>query len=118
MEILEIVKTAVKAIDSKKGEDIQVIGIHDLTVIADYFVIATANSSTQLKAVADEVEYQLAQAGQEPHHIEGRTSDWICLDYASVVVHVFHKEQSNFYQLERLWEDGEKVDISNFLDKE
>ena len=115
MEILDVVKTAVKAIDSKRGEDIEVINIHDLTIIADYFVIATANSSTQLRAIADEVEYQLSQKGEEPNHIEGESSDWVCLDYSSVVVHVLHKSQRDFYKLERLWEDGKKVDIKDFL---
>lgn len=115
MEILDIVKTAVKAIDSKRGEDIEVIGVHDLTIIADYFVIATANSSTQLRALADEVEYQLSQKGEEPHHIEGQSTDWVCLDYSSVVVHILYKDQRKFYQLERLWEDGKKVDIEQFL---
>ena len=74
MEILDIVKTAVRAIDSKQGLDTEVIRITDLTVLADYFVIATATSSTQLRAMGDEVEYKLSQAGVEPHHIEGKAS--------------------------------------------
>ncbi|MGN0521565.1 MAG: ribosome silencing factor [Eubacterium sp.] len=116
MEALEIVKNAVKAIDSKKGENIQVIGITDLTIIADYFVIATGTSSTQVKALADEVEYKLEQLGVTPHHIEGRNTPWVCLDYNSVVVHIFYKDQRDFFQLERLWEDGKKIDTANFLE--
>lgn len=116
METKEILKTAVKAIDSKKGENIQIIGITDLTILADYFVIATGTSSTQVKALADEVEYKLSLAGVEPHHIEGEKTPWVCLDYNSVVVHIFYKDQRDFYQLERLWEDGEKIDITNFLE--
>lgn len=116
MEIKNIVKEAVKAIDSKKGENIQVIGINDLTIIADYFVIATGTSSTQVRALAEEVEYKLEQSGITPHHIEGRNTPWVCLDYNSVVVHIFYKDQRDFYQLERLWEDGEKIDIANFLE--
>lgn len=116
MEAVDIVKTAVRAIDSKKGENIEVIGITDLTIIADYFVIATGTSSTQVKALAEEVEYQLELAGLEPHHIEGRNTPWVCLDYNSVVVHVFYKDQRDFYQLERLWEDGDKINIDNFLE--
>lgn len=115
MEILDVVKNAVKAIDSKKGEDIEVIKITDLTIIADYFVIATGNSSTQIKALADEVEYQLSQAGVEPHHIEGKASGWICLDYSSVIVHILGREQRDYYQLERLWGDGEKQDVEALL---
>ncbi|MBQ9229130.1 MAG: ribosome silencing factor [Eubacterium sp.] len=114
----EIVKTAVKAIDSKRGTDIEVIKVGEISVLTDYFVIATANSNTQLKAIADEVEYKLSEQGIEPHHIEGRTSEWICLDYIGVVVHVLYNKQRDFYQLERLWEDGEKIDIDEFLVKE
>lgn len=114
----DIVDIAVKAIDLKRGEDIEVIKVSDITVLTDYFVVATANSSTQLKAIADEVEYKLTEAGYEPHHIEGEKSDWICLDYVGVVIHLLYREQRGFYQIERLWEDGEKVDIDNLLIKE
>jgi len=116
MNSLEIVKTAVKAADSKKGSDIQVIGIRDLSVIADYFVLVTGESSTQVKALADEIEFKLKEAGEEPHHIEGRQSGWICLDFATVVIHVFYKEQREYFKLERLWEDGEILDIQKFLE--
>ena len=114
----DIVKTAVKAIDSKRGSDIEVIRVNDITVLTDYFVIATASSNTQLKAIADEVEYKLSEEGIEPHHIEGKASDWICLDYIGVVVHILYKEQRGFYQIERLWEDGEKINIDDLIVKE
>lgn len=116
MDAKEIMEIAVKAIDSKKGEDIEVIGITDLTILADYFVIATGNSSTQVSALADEVEFKLGEAGLRPHHIEGAKTPWVCLDFNSVVVHIFYKEQRQFYQLERLWEDGQKIDITNCLE--
>ncbi len=116
METKKLVKTIVSAIDSKKGENIKIIGIKDLTIIADYFVIATGTSSTQVKALAEEIEYQLDKRGVAPHHIEGKNTPWVCLDYNSVIVHIFYKEQRDFYQLERLWEDGEKIDIANFLE--
>ena len=116
MEIKDVVKTAVKAIDSKKGENIEVIGITDLTILADYFVIATGTSSTQVKALAEEVEYKLSSEGVQPHHIEGEKTPWVCLDYGSVVIHIFYKDQRDFYQLERLWEDGQKIDIANYLE--
>lgn len=115
---LEMVKTAVKAIDSKRGADIEVIKVGDITVLTDYFVIATASSNTQLKAIADEVEFKLSEMGVEPHHIEGRTSEWICLDYIGVVIHILYNKQRDFYQIERLWEDGEKIDVSEFIVKE
>jgi len=117
MEIIDIVKTAVKAIDSKKGENIEVIGITDLTIIADYFVIATGTSNTQVKALADEVEYRLELDGVKPHHIEGRNTPWVCLDYGTVVVHIFYKDQRDFFKLERLWEDGQKIDLEKLLEE-
>ena len=115
---LEIAQIAVKAIDSKRGDDIEVIKVSDITVLTDYFVIATANTNTQLKAIADEVEYKLKKAGYEPHHIEGERSEWICLDYVGCVIHILLKQQRGFYQIERLWEDGEKVDIDDIIVKE
>lgn len=117
-DYLKIAQIAVKAIDSKRGEDIEVIKVSDITVLTDYFVIATVNSNTQLKAVADEVEYKLTQAGYKPHHIEGERSEWICLDYIGTVIHILLKQQRGFYQIERLWEDGEKVDIDEFIVKD
>lgn len=115
---LEIAQIAVKAIDSKRGDDIELIKVGDITVLTDYFVIATANSNTQLKAIADEVEYKLSEAGYEPHHTEGEKSEWICLDYTGCVIHILLKQQREFYSIERLWEDGEKVDIDNLIIKE
>lgn len=114
-EILNIVKTAVRAADSKKAENIGVIGIADLSVLADYFVICSGTSSTQIKAIADEVEYQLDLQKIEPHHIEGKSSGWICMDYGSVIVHVFTDKDRAFFNLERLWRDGELLDIEKLL---
>lgn len=114
----KIYEIAVKAIDSKRGNDIEVIKVGDITVLTDYFVIATATSNTQLKAMADEIEYKLSEAGFEPHHIEGEKSEWVCMDYIGVVIHILLADKRDFYQIERLWEDGEKVDIDNLIIKE
>ncbi len=112
-EELEIV---VKALDSKKADEITALEVGDLTILANYFVIASATSTTQVKALADEVEYRMQQAGVSPKSIEGvGARDWIVLDYIDVVVHVFHKDARDFYQLERLWADGKKVDISQMI---
>ena len=112
----EMLKSIVKALDSKKAENIQAIGIKDLTIIADYFVIANGTNTTQTKALADEVEFKLGQLGKKPTRTEGYTgSNWIILDYSDIVVHIFYKETRDFYSLERLWSDGEKIDISEFL---
>lgn len=115
MDALKILEIAVKALDSKKAKDIEAIKIGDLTIVADYFIIASATSSTQVKALADEVEFKLSEAGIEPDHIEGRATGWILLDYGSVVVHVFYEETRRFYDLERHWSDGQHLDISDML---
>ena len=116
MTSYETAIAAVKAIDGKKGLNIQVIRISDISVLADYMVIATGNSSTHVKALADEVEYRLDGAGVSVSHIEGyRSNSWILLDYVDVIVHVFSEEAREFYDLDRLWQDGESIDISEFV---
>lgn len=108
---------AAKAISSKKGLDIQVIEIGDISVLADYMVIATGTSSTHVKALADEVEYKLDEAGISVSHIEGyRSNSWILLDYVDVIVNVFSDEAREFYDLDRLWQDGRPVDLTGIVD--
>ena len=113
---LETVKKIVKALDDKKGNDIKVIKIDELTIVADYFVLVTGNSNTHIRALADEVEFQLEEAGLKPDHAEGRTTGWVIIEYAGVVAHIFTEEARNYYNLERLWEDASKIDVSQFLD--
>ena len=115
METLDILKIAARALDSKKAIDLEAIKIGDLTIITDFFLLATATSSTHVRALADEVEEMLSRAGVEPNHIEGKATGWILLDYGSVVVHVFDRKSREFYQLERLWNDGENYDLSGML---
>lgn len=106
-----------KAISSKKGLNIKLIEIGDISSLADYMVIATGTSSTHVKAIADEVEYQLDEAGISASHIEGyRSNSWILLDYVDVIVHIFSDEAREFYDLERLWQDGKEIDISDIVD--
>lgn len=108
---------AAKALSSKKGLDIQVIEISDVSVLADYMVIATGTSTTHVKALADEVEYKLDEAGFSVSHIEGyRSNTWILLDYIDVIVNVFSEEAREFYDLDRLWQDGKPVDLSDIID--
>ena len=117
MTTLEQAKETAKISSDKKGLDVKVIGISDVSVIADYMVIATGNSSTHVKALADEVEEQLDDMGISVSHIEGyRSNSWILLDYIDVIVHVFSNEAREYYDLERLWEDGTVVDISDVID--
>ena len=112
----DTIKTIIKAMDSKLADDIQLIGIKDLTIVADYFVIANGDSTTQGRAIADEVEFKLKQEGVEPIRTEGYSgSTWIVLDYGDIVVHVFYKETRDYYKLERLWADGEQCDVDQFL---
>lgn len=116
MTDIEIVKTAVKALDSKKAQNIKIIKVDELTILANYFIIANGTSSTQVKSLADEVDYKLSEQGLEPHRTEGYNgSNWIVLDYLDVVVHVFHTETREFYDLERLWQDGEIIPTEDFL---
>ena len=106
-----------KAISSKKGLNIKLIENGHISSVADYMVIATRTSSTHVKAIADEVEYQLDEAGISVSHIEGyRSNSWILLDYVDVIVHIFSDEAREFYDLERLWQDGKEIDISDIVD--
>lgn len=115
MEAIEILKTAVSTMDAKKAVDIKAMKVDDITILADYFVIATGMSSTQVKALADEVEFKLSQLGVEPLHVEGKSSGWILIDYGSVIIHVFYKNDREFYALDHLWQDAEQVDISDMI---
>jgi iojap-like ribosome-associated protein len=108
-------ETAIKitnALNSKKAQDIKVLHIEDLTIVTDYFVIANGTSNTQVKALAEEVEFQLEQEGIRPRHIEtSETRNWVLLDYNAVIVHIFLPEAREFYDLERLWADGVPVEV-------
>ncbi len=108
---------AAKALDSKKGKEISAIEISDLTTLADYFVIATGSSNTQINALCDAVEKALKEeAGEAPLHREGhRDGTWVLLDYGCLAVHVFSPEAREFYSLERLWHDGKPLDLSGVL---
>ena len=117
MEAKEMAILAAKALDSKKGGEIKVMEVTDLTSLADYFVICTGSSNTQINALCDAVEEKLAtEAGEKPLHREGhRGGVWVLLDYGCLVVHVFDTEAREFYGLERLWNDGKPVDLTGIL---
>ena len=103
----ELANKIVSILESKKGSDIDVIDVVDKTTLADYFIIVTGNSTTQIKALADEVEYVLKNEDQiMADHVEGRSGDkWILIDFKDVVVHVMHPELRASYDLESLWDD-------------
>ena len=114
----EMALLAAKALSDKKGREIQVLEIGELTTLADYFVIATGSSNTQINALVDNVEkVMLEEAGEQPLHREGyRGGTWVLLDYGCIAVHVFNAEAREFYGLERLWRDGTPVDLTGVVD--
>lgn len=106
----EMARIACRALGDKKGEDIKVIDITGISVLADYFIIANGNSDTQVNALADSVEEQLHKAGYAMRQCEGQgTGRWILMDYGDIIVHVFDKENRLFYDLERIWKDGKLI---------
>ena len=112
MELLEVVKKAVSALEDKKAEDITVIDISEVSSIADYFIIATGSNSNQLAAMQDAVDEVMYKAGIEAKQVEGNNnSTWILVDYNDVIVHLFSKEDRLFYDLERIWKDGKVIEM-------
>ncbi|MCL2212781.1 MAG: ribosome silencing factor [Oscillospiraceae bacterium] len=112
----ELAHEVVRILDSKNAQGLTLLHVTDNTIITDYFVICTGNSNTQIKAFAGEVEFKLKEAGLEPRRTEGyREANWVVMDYASVIVHIFNNEQRSFYNLEKLWSDAVEVDISELV---
>lgn len=106
----EMARVAYDALDEKKGTDIKIIDISQISVIADYFIIATGNSSNQVSALVENVEEQMHKNGFNMKQREGGGhSPWVLLDYADIIVHVFDKENRSFYNLEHIWHDGREV---------
>ena len=113
MESLDRALAIARALDNQKGIDIQVLRIEDLTILADYFVIASGSSTTQVRALADEVEKAMEKVGVQLGHREGfDAGGWVLLDYSSVIVHIFLPATRDFYSLGRLWEDADLVEIT------
>ncbi len=111
-----LVKEIAKVLDEKKAMDIVAIKTEEVTIVSDYFVIASGTSNTHVKALADDVEYEIKQRlGIDPEHIEGRATGWILIDYGTVIVHVFQHEDRNYYNLERLWADASVIDLSDVI---
>jgi len=109
---IRIAELIVNTLDNKKAGNIKLLKITEITSLADYFVICTAGSTTQLKILADEIEKVLKENGEMPRRREGhRNGGWVLLDYACVVVHLFLQEMRDFYSLERLWSDAAEIDI-------
>ena len=105
-------RIAYDALSDKKGEDIKIIDITGVSVLADYFIIANGNSDSQVNALVDNVEEELHKAGYHLKQREGRAnSSWILLDFGDIIVHVFDKDNRLFYDLERIWKDGKDITV-------
>lgn len=112
----KMVKMAVSALEDKKGEDIRIIDIHNVSVMADYFIISSGSNENQVKAMVDHVQEILHKAGCECKQIEGyHSANWILMDYGDIIVHVFCREDRLFYDLERIWRDGKTIEDINQL---
>ncbi len=115
MESIEILKIAANALNEKKAKQMSALEIADITLLCEYFLICTATSSTQVRALCEEVEAKLEEQGIRPHHIEGRSTGWVVLDYGSVIVHIFTPTDREFYGLDRMWSDGKPIDLDEIL---
>lgn len=108
----KMTKLACKALEDKKALDIKVIDIHEVSIMADYFIIASGTNQNQVQAMMDNVDEMLGRAGYEMKHSEGsRTSNWILLDYGDVIIHLFDEENRLFYDLEKIWRDGKEINV-------
>lgn len=107
----ETAKAIVSFLDAKKGMDIKLLHIEEVSSIADYFVVCTATSSTHVRALAGEVEYQMERRGVSAYHIEGRDNNsWIVLDYCNVLVHIFNRESRDFYNIDKLYQNTTEIE--------
>lgn len=119
MESNILVKEIAKVLDEKKAVDITAIKTEEITIVSDYFIIASGTSNTHAKSLADDVEYEIkTRFGIDPEHIEGRATGWILLDYGTVLVHIFTQDNREYYNLERLWADASVVDLSDVVSED
>ena len=108
----ELADAIVKILDAKKARDIRLLKFKEGNDLTDYFVLCTGTATTQIKGYAGELEYRLGEAGVKPFHVDGyETGMWIAMDYAHVIVHIFHKNERDFYRLEKLWSDAEEIPL-------
>ena len=113
----DALKIALNAADAKKASDLVALDISGIATFTDFFLICTGDSSRQMQAIADEVEQRLKANGIRPSHVEGyQNAEWILMDYIDLVIHIFSKNARAYYDLERLWRDGKRLDTSNLLE--
>ena len=111
----KLVKIVYDALDGKKAEDIRILDIRNVSVIADYFIIANGSNTNHLQALIDNVEEEMAKEGYYTRQTEGKNTNWVLLDYNDIIVHVFSKEDRLFYDLERIWSDGKEININELV---
>jgi len=110
----EMANQSVEILKDKKAKEIKLLDIHEISTIADYFVIATGTSTTQVQAMADELDEKMGLLGYKLHHKEGfRNGRWVLLDFGNIVIHLFHDEERKFYNLERIWVDAKSILVDN-----
>lgn len=116
--MIDALRIAVHAADNKKAHDLVALDISGIASFTNYFLLCTGDSSRQMQAIADEVEKRLKASGIRPSHIEGyQNSEWILMDYIDLVIHIFSKSARAYYDLERLWRDGKKLDVEKLLEE-
>jgi ribosome-associated protein len=116
--MIEALKIAVNAADNKKAHDLVALDITGIATFTNYFLFCTGDSSRQMQAIADEIEKRLKEHGLRPSHVEGyQNSEWILMDYMDLVVHIFSKNARTYYDLERLWRDGKKIEVEQFIEE-
>lgn len=114
MDINKITKTAWEALDDKKADNIVILNIGEVSVIADYFIIASGGSPSQINALVDSVEEKLSELNVKPVNIEGiQNASWVLMDYGDIIIHIFSKNDREFYNLERIWADCKEVDVDS-----
>ena len=111
-----IIKIAINVLNNKKARNTNAIHVGELTVIAEYFIMATATSQSHIKALADELEEKLEEAGYKADHIEGKATGWLLLEYMGVVIHIFTADAREYYNLDRMWADGDVLDLDSILE--
>lgn len=115
MTAVQMTGLAIEALEDKKAENISLIDISEVSVLADFFLIASGNNKNQVQAMIDSVEEKLGRAGAAPRHVEGyQTGNWVLMDYGDLIVHVFDRQNRLFYDLERIWRDGKQIRVEDF----
>lgn len=110
----EMAKLAIHALEDKKAEEIRIIDISEVSVIADYFIIANGTNRSQIQALSDSVEETLGKAGYPLKQVEGyQNANWVLLDFHDVIIHIFDKENRLYYDLERIWRDGKQIEADS-----